>query len=390
METLRSYEAEEPYIVFNPPASPQAIEEADKISQKEFGVAIPEVYKDLLAYANGFSFGLGYFYPVIDSQSSLPWLREEDPKESNFFYFVTRNQYVRTHYKGLYDHKLLLGESLSLARRYLYDSSSGLYYTVYNKGGLCNFINPTKDRESYEDLYSLIKAEVEFIFYNLKHAQKSLDPKLIACLHAHRKSRYALEGCFLPPASPSAIEKADRNFYGEFGVSIPQFYKDFLAYSNGFWSKLIILASIPDETSPIEWLRTEKDESFNKVTPFYFISSLNRYIREKAKRELAGRLKDEVERKAIVRVDELIDVFFGICSRKCHIEYMYSDHRDQTFYGGSFFLCIEEGIKGCISRNDPIIRAHYFNDYPSLRSLLLTAMDPTKNILHVEKNKPEE
>ncbi|ACD83231.1 Hypothetical protein Minf_1176 [Methylacidiphilum infernorum V4] len=273
LETLRSYQAEHPYIEFNPPASPQAIEEADRKCQEKFGIALPRDYKELLGYANGFSFGYGYFYFVADHCTS--WWQNQS---SNAIFFLRsdiyrdlleENEGNREFYKGSKSkwnnpNFLFLGQTQDGSREYVYDVRLKCYRRVYMETQYCRIPFDTGEERLYEDFYSMLEGELAYFFEVLEPAPRLLEPKVIHLLQTVRKSRFTEEGSFLPPASPRAIEEADRRFREELGIPLPDFYKAFLAFSNGFETAIATLFSIPDEDSPVVALRKEQEaEKYN-------------------------------------------------------------------------------------------------------------------------------
>ncbi|WP_283401163.1 SMI1/KNR4 family protein [Candidatus Methylacidiphilum fumarolicum] len=267
LEKLKSCQKEHPYIELGPPASPEAIEQLDKACQETFGVALPQDYKDFLAYAKFISFGYGWLYSadiLLDTNSEL-----------------------KARFPDLLPpYHLRLGRSED--RKYNYDGVSQRYYiyylgpsylgVIYPKG--IKKIPPEGIKVFYEDLYSLLKEEVEYFFRHLYTAPRLLEPREIELIQKIRSTfEYTYETSFLPPASFKAIEKADRQFREEFGVPIPEFYKKFLAFSNGFRSDLYTFFHIPDEDSPVEWLKSEEhDEELYFINEDFLIPH-NRYYR---------------------------------------------------------------------------------------------------------------
>ncbi|QSR86858.1 SMI1/KNR4 family protein [Candidatus Methylacidiphilum infernorum] len=259
LETLRSYQAEHPYIEFNPPASPQAIEEADRKCQEKFGIALPRDYKELLGYANGFSFGYGYFYFVVDHCTS--WWQN---RSSNSVFFLQSDSYwdlfKENEIKVKWDpNSLYLGQTRNGSRQYVYDVRLKCYRRVYMETQFYRIPFDTGEERLYEDFYSMLEGELAYFFKVLEPAPRLLEPKVIHLLQTVRRSQFTEEGSFLPPASPRAIEEAGRRFREELGIPLPDFYKAFLAFSNGFETAIATLFSIPDEDSPVVALRKEQE-----------------------------------------------------------------------------------------------------------------------------------
>ncbi|KIE57923.1 hypothetical protein A946_09690 [Methylacidiphilum kamchatkense Kam1] len=333
---LQSSQKEHPYIEINPPASLEAIESIDLACQKEFGLALPQDYKELLASANGFCFGYGRFYHITDPLSPNRLLRQEVLTDENIF---RNNLYIRnfdlktdSFFCSLSPpHHLLLGESGY--RSYLYDALTKRYYIRCSERYFGVFypegekIPPEGKNIFYSDLYSLLKAELEYFFRYLEPAPRLLEAREIQVIQKARMAeQLSIEGSFLPPASFKAIEQANRRFLKEFGFPIPEFYKKFLAFSNGFRTDYSIFFHIPDEDSPTEWLRTEEHEE-----PFRFLNSdflipHNRYYRSKVEEE-------EYDEKQEERLQYFI---FGQDRDLLEITYCY-DPRRQCFFKLHFY-----------------------------------------------------